>query len=60
MVGVEVSYGVIPLIPVHVDHNTVERSDSRHDMTIAEVQAGQALVERPGVRRYLEAWPMTC
>jgi hypothetical protein len=55
-----VSYGVIPLIPVHVDHNTVERSDSRHDMTIAEVQAGQALVERPGVRRYLEAWPMTC
>jgi hypothetical protein len=61
VVGVEVGYGVIPLVPVHVDHHTVERADSRHEMTIAEVQTGQALAERrPCVRRYLEAWLMTC
>src|SRR5262249_53604993 len=39
MVGMEVCYGVIPLVPVHVDHHTVEGADPRHDTTIAKVAA---------------------
>src|SRR5215813_9046950 len=39
MVGMEVCYGVIPLVPVHVDHHTVEGADPRHDTTIAKVSA---------------------
>src|SRR5215813_11236191 len=39
MVGMEVCYGVIPLVPVHVDHHTVEGADPRHETTIAKVSA---------------------
>ena len=35
MVGMEVGHRVIALVPVHVDHNTVEGADTRHDTTIA-------------------------
>src|SRR5215470_6095417 len=31
VVGMEVSHWVIALIPVHVDHHTVERADPRYD-----------------------------
>jgi hypothetical protein len=36
MVGVEVGYRVIALVPVHVDHDPVERADTRHGPTITD------------------------
>jgi hypothetical protein len=32
----EVGHWVIALIPVHVDHDPVERADTRHGVTIAD------------------------
>src|SRR5438067_1590196 len=56
MVGMKVGHGVIPLVPVHVDHYTVEGADPRHDMTIANVpgSAGQDWVEASS--RVASAW----
>jgi hypothetical protein len=34
--GVEVSRRVIAFVPVHVDHDRVERADTRHGPTIAD------------------------
>jgi uncharacterized protein len=55
MVSVEVGYGVIPFVPVHVDHNTVEGADPWHATTMAEVQASEGRPRSMGhtsVRRY--------
>jgi hypothetical protein len=35
VVGVEVGDWVIPLVPIHVDHHTVECPYPRHEMTVA-------------------------
>jgi hypothetical protein len=39
MVGMKVGYRVIPLVPVHIDHHTVEGADTRHDTTIPRLPA---------------------
>ena len=38
MVGMKVGHGVISLVPIHVDHDSVERADTRHGMTIARLR----------------------
>src|ERR1700727_3285089 len=38
MVGMKVGYGVISLVPIHVDHDSVERADTRHGMTITRLR----------------------
>jgi hypothetical protein len=40
MVGVKVCYWVIPLVPVHVDHDPVKRADTRHALTLAASAIG--------------------
>src|SRR6266487_6572703 len=47
MVGMEVGYGVIAFVPVHVDHHSVERADTWHGTTIARLEAPRALLPRP-------------
>jgi hypothetical protein len=41
----EVGYRVITLVPVHIDHHTIEGADPRHGTTIAEVP-GCVLAQR--------------
>jgi hypothetical protein len=59
MIGVEVRYGMIPLVPVHVDHHTIEGADPRHGTTIAEAtpSSKRAVPVRSDT---FEPWPMTC
>jgi hypothetical protein len=52
LVGVEVGYRVIPFVPVHVDHHTVEGADPWHATTIAEVQASTGQVTSDGSSEY--------
>src|SRR6202042_3280150 len=53
MVGMKVGHGVISFVPVHVDHDPVERADTRHGMTIAQlrVPGGLAALATRNVRR---------
>lgn len=48
MVSVEVGHRVIALVPVHVDHDTVERADTRHGSTVADQSAAKRYP--PGAR----------
>lgn len=50
MVGVEVSHWMIALIPVHVDHNPVERADTRHDLTVSDSSDRMRGSSRPAHR----------
>src|SRR5580698_6068263 len=36
VVGVEVSHRMVALVPVHVDHDPVEGTDTRHGPTVAD------------------------
>ena len=40
VIGVKVRYWMILLIPVHVDHDPVERADTRHDLTVSRSASG--------------------
>src|SRR5262249_25572965 len=44
MVGMEVCYGVNPLVPVPVDHHTVEGHDPRHAANIAQGSCSSCVV----------------
>jgi hypothetical protein len=44
VLGLKVRYWMILLIPVHVDHDPVERADTRHDLTVSDPpEAGRGM-----------------
>ena len=52
VVGVEVGHRVIPLVPVHVDHHSVERANPRHEPDDSSADTRRRLLIRAGSARH--------